>query len=122
MLAPTHTLLSATLLLLLGAGSLASVVSAVSAADIDPQGCTISPDNLGCPLHRPQELEQRDESADRGDAVSDLRLEAAPETAPAPTEPWLAEVETEAEVEAEAIATPAPSDLAKLFAPALETE
>ncbi len=51
--APTHTFFSMTALAAAGTVSLVSIIGATVANHIDPEGCTISPDNAGCEMHRP---------------------------------------------------------------------
>jgi len=59
--APTRIFFSATTLVALGAALIVSLFGSTIAANADSKGCTISPDNAGCALHRPIELEQRSE-------------------------------------------------------------
>ncbi len=106
MSAPTHVFFSATTLVALGAASVVSIVGSTIAANVDSKGCTISPDNAGCAMHRPVELEQR---SDEDGATWNLKTELDAESnSPSASEPPVS-------LKALKPAAPEESELDKIF-------
>ncbi len=54
--------------LCLGIG-ISGFVSVLSVAQSDPQGCNVSPDNSGCILNRPVDIERRQQQSESQDFV-----------------------------------------------------